>query len=89
VNEAGTPQEDSGAKPWSQQAAVWVLSFILLYLFSFGPMIFVMAKLPAPMADGMEGFLEVVYYPHIWLAQNCPPYMSYAEYWLDLAGVHS
>lgn len=65
----------------------WVGAFILFYLFSYGPLVYIRQLMPqaSPAGQTMWSVVTVVYYPHVYFHSNTEFYYRYTAWWSTLA----
>lgn len=58
---------------------------VLAYALSFGPAHCLATRTGILRGEAWKGAIyDFVFFPHIWLAMNYPPYMSYVQSWESL-----
>lgn len=82
-SDSASPNEVKESGSVLYQGAAWLGGLLILYAISFGPAIYLTMKLARAGVE-LTKTVEMLYQPHIWLALNWPPYMEYAEFWLNL-----
>jgi len=63
-----------------------LLLIIVVYIFSFGPALFLLSTVCTILPDFFGNTLELFILPHLLFAYHVKPYWQYGEMWISLFG---